>query len=105
MKPIPFLVIITLAYCLSVTTANAIGDKEKGILIGVGSTILLNKVLTNDQNSQYYPHNPNGEFPPFRCNGDSVQCAYERGKWEREYEQWQKEKDKAYQCGRYGKCD
>ena len=55
----------------------------------------------DEDNSQYYPTNPTGEFPPFRCSGNSVTCAYERGKWEREHEEWMKAKDRAYQCGRY----
>lgn len=94
------------AVCASVSVKSmALGDKEAGVLIGVGSTLLLGRILNpQDPNAKYYPYNPNGEFRPFRCSGDSVQCAYERGVWERQYQEWMKEKDAAYQCGRFGHC-
>ncbi len=82
--------------------SQAIGDTEQGVLWGILGTAVLSKVFQpREDPNQYYPHNPAGEFPPFRCSGDSVTCAYERGKWEREYENWLKAKDHAYQCGRY----
>lgn len=84
------------------TNAFAIGKTEKGVLIGVGSTILLGSLLENrDHDSQYYPSNPSGDFPPFRCTKDTIECAYQRGKWEREREEWLAAKDRAYICGRY----
>ena len=84
--------------------SSAVGDTEQGVLWGIFGTVLLGEVFKDDE-SEYYPHNPTGEFPPFRCSGDSVTCSYERGKWEREREEWMKAKDRAYQCGRYpDKC-
>ena len=85
--------------------SKAWSPTEQGILWGVLGTVTLGHIFKED-NSQYYPQNPNGDFPPFRCSGDSVTCAYERGKWEREREEWMKAKDMAYQCGRYPeKCN
>ena len=82
--------------------SQAIGDTEQGILWGIfGTTVLMEIFDPSNRDDQYYPNNPTGEFPPFRCNGDSVTCAYQRGKWEREYEDWLKAKDRAYQCGRF----
>ena len=86
--------------------SQAIGDTEAGILWGIFGTAVLSEVFSKDEESQYYPHNPNGDYPPFRCSSDSVTCAYERGKWERGHEEWLKAKDRAYQCGRYPeKCN
>lgn len=86
--------------------SKAIGDTEQGVLWGIFGTAVLSEIFSKDDQDQYYPHNPTGEFPPFRCSGDSVTCAYQRGKWEREHEEWMKEKDRAYQCGRYPeKCN
>jgi hypothetical protein len=81
--------------------SKAWGPTEQGILWGVLGTVTLGHVFDKSKNSQYYPENPNGDFPPFRCSGNSVDCAYQRGKWERERIEWQAAKDRAYQCGRY----
>ena len=107
MKELSFLfaVIICVVFLSWSSESRAIGDTEQGILWGVLGTVTLSKIFEQDDQDQYYPANPNGEFPPFRCSGDSVQCAYERGRWEREREEWLKEKDRAYQCGRFGKCE
>jgi hypothetical protein len=80
--------------------SKAIGTTEAGILYGIFGTVILQEVF-NKEDGQYYPENPNGDFPPFRCSGDSVTCSYQRGKWERERIEWQKAKDQAYNCGRY----
>ena len=81
--------------------SKAIGSTEAGVLYGIFGTLILQKVANKEDDSQYYPENPNGDFPPFRCSGDSVTCSYQRGRWERERIEWQKAKDQAYQCGRY----
>ena len=81
--------------------SKAIGSTEAGVLYGIFGTLILQKVANKEDDSQYYPENPNGDFPPFRCSGDSVTCSYQRGKWERERIEWQKAKDQAYQCGRH----
>jgi len=81
--------------------SKAIGTTEAGILYGIFGTVILQEVFNKEDGSQYYPQNPNGDFPPFRCSGDSVTCSYQRGKWERERIEWQKAKDQAYKCGRY----
>lgn len=98
------------------TNAHALGRREEGAIIGLGSAFILHEIF-GDRNGSYggyggygtrdtYGYGDYGrEFPPFRCRGDSVRCAYERGVWEREREIWQKEKDNAYRCGRYGECE
>lgn len=103
MKKILFIFVIVLGIALLSWSnkSSALGDTEEGILWGVLGTVTLGKILNNQSDSQYYPSNPTGEFPPFRCSGDSVTCSYERGKWEREREEWLIQKDRAYQCGRY----
>ena len=94
--------LFTLTFLLS-SHANAIGKREEGALIGVVSTLLVTSAL-QDRRSTYDRHDTRSEFPPFRCHSDSVQCAYERGVYEREHEKWLEEKDAAYRCGRYGDC-
>jgi hypothetical protein len=80
--------------------SKAWGPTEQGILMGVLGTITLGAIGRHHED-QYYPENPNGDFPPFRCSGGSVDCSYQRGVWERERIEWQKAKDRAYECGRY----
>tara|TARA_B100001057_G_scaffold294419_1_gene294521 strand:+ start:1155 stop:1493 length:339 start_codon:yes stop_codon:yes gene_type:complete len=108
------LILALLAATLVSTNVNAIGKREEGVLIGIGSAILINSVLRdrehNDVSDYGYGHHDRyrwsrgNEFPAFRCRDNSVQCAYERGVWERERAIWMQEKDRAYRCGRYGEC-
>ena len=98
---------------LSVSNANALGKREEGVLIGLGSAILLGNVYRNGETRRtggaYGGYGGYGrgygygqtDFPPFRCNGNSVDCSYQRGVWEREREIWLQAKDDAYMCGRY----
>jgi len=103
MKKILFVFAIVLGIALLgwSNKSKAIGATEAGVLYGVFGTVILQEVFNKEDGGQYYPENPNGDFPPFRCSGDSVTCSYQRGKWERERIEWQKAKDQAYQCGRY----
>ena len=108
------LILAVLAATLVSTNANALGKREEGVLIGIGSAILINSVMRdrehNDVSDYRYDHHGRyrwsrvNEFPAFRCRDNSVQCAYERGVWERERAIWKQEKDHAYRCGRYGEC-
>ena len=86
--------------------SHSIGATEQGVLYGIVGTVVLQKVFAEDKDSEeYFPQNPNGDFPPFRCSGGSVECSYQRGVWEKQREEWLKAKDVAYRCGRYGECD
>jgi len=85
--------------------SKAIGSTEAGVLYGVFGTLVFQQITKNPKQSEYYPHNPTGEFPPFRCSGNSVECSFQRGVWEKQREEWLKAKDTAYRCGRYGKCE
>ena len=112
--PMKSLILAVLAATLVSTNANALGKREEGVLIGIGSAILINSVMRdrehNDVSDYGYDHQARyrwsrvNEFPAFRCRDNSVQCAYERGVWERERAIWKQEKDQAYRCGRYGEC-
>ena len=93
---------------VSATDANALGRREEGVLIGIGSTLILQGVFNRDRGPVTYPQdggwgrtNRNGQFPPFRCTGSEVDCAYERGVWERKRQEWEDMKAEAYLCGRY----
>ena len=108
------LILALLAATLVSTNVNALGKREEGVLIGIGSAILINSVMRdrehNDVRDYGYDHYDRyrwsrvNEFPAFRCRDNSVQCAYERGVWERERAIWKQERDHAYRCGRYGEC-
>ena len=85
------LILALLAATLVSTNANALGKREEGVLIGIGSAILINSVADREHSdvSNYgYDHHGRyrwsrvNEFPAFRCRDNSVQCAYERGVWE-----------------------
>lgn len=107
-----YLIAAALAVSLfSTSNANALGKREEGVLIGLGSAILLGSVYRNGESRRTggygYPTYGRGygygqtDFPPFRCHGNSVDCSYQRGVWEREREIWLQEKEDAYLCGRY----
>lgn len=83
----------------------SIGKTEKGVLYGMVGTVVLQKVFEKEDSGIYFPQSSDGEFPPFRCSGDSVKCSFQRGVWERQREEWLKMKDRSYRCGRYGECD
>ena len=95
--------IATLLLSLLSTNVYALGQTEEGILYGLG----IYKVwdIINEQPA-WEPNQTYGSdqgFPPFRCKGDSIKCAYESGVYEREREEWEDKKTKAYECGRTGR--
>lgn len=99
-----FLLALT-AIVLLVPSPNvrALGDTEEGILWGLGIYKVWDMINEEDpwepgQNRSY-----GSEFPPFACKGDGVTCAYQRGVYEREKEEWEDRREKAYECGRYGR--
>ena len=79
---------------------------------GSGSAILINSVIRDRDYSGEHRYDHQSQFgwsrgkelPAFQCRDNSVQCAYERGVWERERAIWMQRKDRAYRCGRYGEC-
>ena len=83
--------------------AKAIGDTERGILYGLGIYKLYDVVTAQEPWEPGKTYGNSDSFPPFRCRGDSVRCSYERGVYEREREIWEDDKQKAYECGRYGR--
>jgi hypothetical protein len=103
-----------LAATLVSTNVNALGKREEGVLIGISSAILINSVMLDREHSDVsdyrhghhdqYRRSRDNEFPVFRCRDNSVQCAYERGVWEREKAIWVQERNRAYRCGRHREC-
>ena len=90
-------------FILFAPSANAIGETERGILYGLGIYKIYDVITEEEEWKSGQVYGSDQEFPPFRCSGDSIKCAYERGLYEREREEWQDRKDKAYECGRYGR--
>ena len=94
---------LAISVALFANNANAIGDTEEGILWGLGiykAWDLINEEPPWEPNSSY---GYGDTFPPFKCRGDSIRCAYESGVYEREREEWEDKKTKAYECGRTGR--
>ena len=83
--------------------AKALGQTEEGILYGLGLYKIYDIITEEEPWEPGQTYGNSSEFPPFRCRGDSVKCSYERGVYEREREEWEDRKQKAYECGRYGK--
>ena len=95
-----FLLVATLLFS---QTVYSIGDREQGILYGIGLSWLWGEVTKEPEWTPGTVYSAESEFPPFRCSGDSIKCAYEKGVYEREREEWMDRKNKAYECGRYGR--
>jgi hypothetical protein len=95
--------VIAIALLLVSTQASALGDTEEGILYGLGIYKLYDIITEQPEWEPGQIYGSSSEFPPFRCRGDSIKCSYERGLYEREREEWEDEKQKAYECGRTGR--
>ena len=104
--------IATIAVAASLTavssTANAWGDREQGAVAGILGTIVVQEIFQRNRGPVTFPQDRGwgrtgnrGQFPPFRCNGSEVDCAYERGVYERKRIEWEDMKQEAYLCGRY----
>lgn len=84
------------------------GDREQGILTGIAATMIYDKI----QDQRQYPSSRGGYggyggyqqrgYPPFRCAGTEIDCAYQRGVYERQRREYEEAKQRAYECGRYG---
>ncbi len=98
---VSFLMILALLYS---GKANALGQTEEGILYGLGIYKIYDVITEEDP---WEPGQSNGgygdSFPPFQCRGSGIECAYQKGVYEREREEWEDRREKAYECGRYGR--
>ena len=83
--------------------SQALGQTEEGILYGLGIYKIYDIITEQPEWKPNQTYGTDQGFPPFRCKGDSIKCAYERGLYEREREEWEDEKTKAYECGRTGR--
>lgn len=99
--------VIATSIALTANPANALSDKQEGALIGIGSLLLFQNIAARNSGPMSYPQDTwgntssRGQFPPFRCSGSEVDCAYERGVYERKLQEWEDMKQEAYLCGRY----
>ena len=78
-----------MSYSLHSSKANAFGDTEEGILYGLGIYKIYDIITEEEPWEPGQTYGTTSEFPPFRCRGDSVKCAYQRGVYEREREEWE----------------
>ena len=74
----------------------ALGQTEEGILYGLGIYKIFDIITEEDpwepgQNRTY-----GSEFPPFSCKGSGIDCAYQRGVYESETEEWEDSREKDY---------
>ncbi len=72
------------------------GEKEQGVIIGIGGTLLIEELLRLRKNQS------SDEYPKFECEVNEIECAYRLGVYERERMKYEERKRKAYECGRYG---
>jgi hypothetical protein len=92
MKFLVFVLIATLS-----SNTFAWGEKEQGVLIGIGGTLLIEELMRIRKATS-----ENSGYPPFECKADEIECAYRLGVYERERREYEERKRKAYECGRYG---
>jgi hypothetical protein len=83
--------------------SQALGKTEEGILYGLGIYKVWDVITSEEPWEPNQSYGYESGFPPFRCSGDTIRCAYERGAYEREREEWEDKKTKAYECGRTGR--
>ena len=95
--------LIAIALLVFSTNAFALGQTEEGILYGLGIYKIIDMVTEEPEWTPGQTYGSGQGFPPFRCRGDSIKCAYERGVYEREREEFEDKKNKAYECGRTGR--
>ena len=81
----------------------ALGQTEEGILYGLGIYKIFDIVTEEDPWEPGQSREYGNDFPPFSCKGSGIDCAYQRGVYEREREEWEDAREKAYECGRYGR--
>jgi len=95
--------LIAIALLVFSTNAYALGQTEEGILYGLGIYKVWDIINEEEEWKSGQVYGNDQGFPPFRCKGDSIKCAYERGVYEREREEFEDKKNKAYECGRTGR--
>jgi hypothetical protein len=88
---------------LHTSKANALGQTEEGILYGLGIYKIYDIINEEDPWEPGQSRSYGDQFPRFSCRGDGIECAYQRGVYEREKEEWEDAREKAYECGRYGR--
>ena len=98
-----FVTFIFVLFLLWSSKANAIGDTEAGILYGLGIYKIYDLINEEEPWEPGQSRDYGNSFPPFRCKGSGIDCAYQRGVYEREKEEWEDAREKAYECGRYGR--
>ena len=94
--------LIAIALLVFSTNAFALGQTEEGILYGLGIYKIYDVITDAPEWEPGQTREYGGEFPRFSCKGDGIKCAYERGVYEREKEEWEDKREKAYECGRHG---
>ena len=95
--------LIAIALLVFSTNVYALGQTEEGILYGLGIYKVWDIINEEEEWKSGQVYGQDQGFPPFRCKGDSIKCAYESGVYEREREEFEDKKMKAYECGRTGR--
>ena len=83
--------------------AEALGQTEEGILYGIGIYKIWDLINEEEEWRAGETYSNSDSFPPFKCRGDAIACSYQKGIYDREKEEWYDRKQKAYECGRYGR--
>jgi|TARA_R110000823_G_scaffold287574_2_gene405855 hypothetical protein len=102
------LIITAVAFsAISTTTVHAMNDQLESALVAIGVTGGMNWIVNRTNvpatTQRNYESANRSEFPNFVCNAEPLECAYQQGIYDQAREQWQKSKEDAYNCGRYGR--
>ena len=97
------LILATIFLLVPSPEARALGQTEEGILWGIGIYKIFDIITEEEPWEPGQSRSYGSEFPRFSCRGDGVECVYQRGVYEREKEEWEDAREKAYECGRYGR--
>ena len=98
-----FVAFLVVLFILWSGKANALGQTEEGILYGIGIYKIFDIITEEEPWEPGQSREYGSDFPPFSCKGSGIDCAYQRGVYEREKEEWEDRREKAYECGRYGR--
>ena len=97
---VSFLLVMSILHS---SKANALGQTEEGILYGIGIYKIWDIINEEEEWRAGETYGNSDSFPPFKCRGDAIDCSYQKGVYDREKEEWYDKKQKAYECGRYGR--
>jgi len=109
--------LVALGIFFSAPQASALGDREKGALIGIAGLLTVQEIIRGSKHRQqhtqmqtqgassYPPTTGYYDYPSFEeFRRAQIEEAYRRGTEERRMRELQEEKAEAYRCALEGTC-